>query len=300
MNWVEIETFLTIVNTHNLSKAAEALYLSQSAVSHRLHSLEADLGFELFERKRGSRQVELTKKGKQFIPAARQMQAAWQETRRIKEEMTDTLLNVSVNLSLNRYTLQPYYDYLMSSRIPFQIRTHRMSTSQMVDALKTGWLDAGFSFFLDMIQDEDIITEKLFCQNMIVTVPINSPLVGKTITPGDLDPADEITGMWGAAFNRWHDNYWKTDNKSSHPFWQVDDFSVHYLKKNPKSWVILPDKVLEEIQEMVPVGTCQLTPSPPQRTCYLMTSRYPVSEHKVMINHLRNGLQRHIKELGWQ
>ena len=52
MNLSEIETFLTIVNTKSITKTAELLFLSQPTVSHRLRSLEEELGFSLIIRKR--------------------------------------------------------------------------------------------------------------------------------------------------------------------------------------------------------------------------------------------------------
>ena len=47
MNLAEIETFLTIVNTKSITRTADLLFLSQPTVSHRLTSLENELGFPL-------------------------------------------------------------------------------------------------------------------------------------------------------------------------------------------------------------------------------------------------------------
>ena len=59
MNLAEIETFLTIVNTKSITKTADLLFLSQPTVSHRLTSLENELGFSLVIRNKGHKQVEL-------------------------------------------------------------------------------------------------------------------------------------------------------------------------------------------------------------------------------------------------
>ena len=63
MNLAEIETFLTIVNTKSITRTADLLFLSQPTVSHRLTSLENELGFPLVIRQKGHKQVELTAKG---------------------------------------------------------------------------------------------------------------------------------------------------------------------------------------------------------------------------------------------
>ncbi len=62
MNLAEIETFLTIVNTKSITKTADLLFLSQPTVSHRLTTLENELGFSLVIRNKGHK-VELTPKG---------------------------------------------------------------------------------------------------------------------------------------------------------------------------------------------------------------------------------------------
>lgn len=51
MNILNIETFLTIVETQSLSKASEKLFVSQSTISTRLNSLEKELNTTL---KKGS------------------------------------------------------------------------------------------------------------------------------------------------------------------------------------------------------------------------------------------------------
>ena len=53
MNLAEIETFLMIVKTKNITKTAENLFLSQPTVSHRLKSLEDELDVKLITRKKG-------------------------------------------------------------------------------------------------------------------------------------------------------------------------------------------------------------------------------------------------------
>ncbi|MFQ7788699.1 MAG: LysR family transcriptional regulator [Blautia massiliensis (ex Durand et al. 2017)] len=47
MTYQDIHTFLTIASSSSLSKAAESLFVSQPALSHRLSALEEELGTEL-------------------------------------------------------------------------------------------------------------------------------------------------------------------------------------------------------------------------------------------------------------
>lgn len=60
-----IDTFLKVASTQNLSKAAEQLGYTQSAVTIQIQKLEKELGIELFERI--GKHIYLTDKGKDFI-----------------------------------------------------------------------------------------------------------------------------------------------------------------------------------------------------------------------------------------
>ena len=46
----QLETFLCVVEAGSFNKAAEALYISPSAVIKQINSLEASLDLQLFER----------------------------------------------------------------------------------------------------------------------------------------------------------------------------------------------------------------------------------------------------------
>jgi len=56
-----IEVFVAVVETRHMTRAADMLGMTQSAVSQRLKNLEMALGAQLFER--GQRPIALTKAG---------------------------------------------------------------------------------------------------------------------------------------------------------------------------------------------------------------------------------------------
>ena len=80
MTLAEVETFLTVVATRSITRTAELLFLSQPTISHRLSSLEDELGFKLVIRRKGHKTIELTPKGEEFIPIAERWAALWKET----------------------------------------------------------------------------------------------------------------------------------------------------------------------------------------------------------------------------
>ena len=76
MNQSALDGFVKIVEMDSFSAAAEALYLSQSALSQQIRTLEGQLQFELFQHV--PRRVILTPAGRDFYPKAKQLTAiAW-------------------------------------------------------------------------------------------------------------------------------------------------------------------------------------------------------------------------------
>lgn len=66
MNRDDLQLFMTIFEEKNLLKAAGLLYLSPSTAGSRLRAMEEELGFELFERKKGVKAAVPTPKGTEF------------------------------------------------------------------------------------------------------------------------------------------------------------------------------------------------------------------------------------------
>lgn len=64
MNLQHLEYFFAIAENKSISKAAEALYISQPSLSRVLRSIEAEMGAELF--RRTARGVELTEAGEEL------------------------------------------------------------------------------------------------------------------------------------------------------------------------------------------------------------------------------------------
>lgn len=75
-----LKTFLEVSRTRHFGRAAEALYLTQSAVSFRIRQLENQLGANLFTRHRNN--IRLTVAGEKFLPYAETLMHTWQVARR--------------------------------------------------------------------------------------------------------------------------------------------------------------------------------------------------------------------------
>ncbi|WP_245629779.1 LysR family transcriptional regulator [Alicyclobacillus sendaiensis] len=70
MDLVQLEYFLAVAEHHSFRRAADAIRVSQPALSRAIHKLEGDLGAPLFVRT--AQGVRLTPCGEAFLPHARQ------------------------------------------------------------------------------------------------------------------------------------------------------------------------------------------------------------------------------------
>ena len=75
-----LKTFLEVSRTRHFGRAAEALYLTQSAVSFRIRQLENQLGVNLFTRHRNN--IRLTSAGEKLLPYAETLMNTWQAARK--------------------------------------------------------------------------------------------------------------------------------------------------------------------------------------------------------------------------
>lgn len=75
-----LKTFLEVSRTRHFGRAAEALYLAQSAVSFRIRQLENQLGVNLFTRHRNN--IRLTTAGEKLLPYAETLMNTWQAARK--------------------------------------------------------------------------------------------------------------------------------------------------------------------------------------------------------------------------
>jgi DNA-binding transcriptional LysR family regulator len=73
MEFRHLRTIVAVARHRSFTKAAEELYLAQSAISQQIRRLEAEIGIQIF--RRSSRSVELTEEGKVILAHAQRVLA---------------------------------------------------------------------------------------------------------------------------------------------------------------------------------------------------------------------------------
>lgn len=136
--------FLTVAEEKHFGRAARRLRMTQPPLSRQIQELEAELGFELFDRAR--RQVELTPAGVVFLGRIRGVlegldQAVHEARRASVGEIGRVAVGYISSLAYSGIT-----DLLRAFHEQFpkvEIALREMSPQAQLDAIKEGWIDVG-------------------------------------------------------------------------------------------------------------------------------------------------------------
>jgi DNA-binding transcriptional LysR family regulator len=133
---VHIEGFLEVARFGSVSRAAEALYVTQPTLTARLHALERELGERLFVR--GRQGMRLTDAGRAFLPYAERAVRALRDGRRAIDEVgtaTAGQLLLAAAPAVSTYILPAVLESFVAThpRVEVVVRTgHSEDVLQMV------------------------------------------------------------------------------------------------------------------------------------------------------------------------
>lgn len=155
-----LRTFLELNRTRHFGRAAEALFVTQAAVSSRLKSLESQLGVTLFERSR--REMRLTPEGGRLIRHSERMIASWRTARQdVSLAHATEQLVIGGSLRLWDVLLQRWLHDLRRTYPKLAIIAETQSPDLLTRKLIDGTLDVAIMLEpaqLDIMQVREIAT----------------------------------------------------------------------------------------------------------------------------------------------
>lgn len=135
-----LKTFLEVSRTRHFGRAAESLYLTQSAVSFRIRQLENQLGANLFTRHRNN--IRLTPAGERLLPYAENLMSTWQQARKeVARSQQHTQLSIGATASLWEAYLTPWLQTLYQQRPLLQLEARIAQRQSLVQQLHERRLD---------------------------------------------------------------------------------------------------------------------------------------------------------------
>lgn len=175
VDFAVIEAFLAVVQFDGFTRAADALHLSQPALSRRIGLLEHDLGQPVFER--GRRGARLTDAGRTFLPHAQAALACLRDGAvavkalaqgdggRLTLAIVGTLASTELTAQLRRF----YGDH---PRVQVLLRTG--SSAEVSSLVRRGEATLGLRYFSDPAPD--IVSRDLYREALVVVGAAGHPL----------------------------------------------------------------------------------------------------------------------------
>lgn len=145
MNLRFVEAFVWVARLKSITRSAEKLCLTQSAVSNRVAALEEELGITLLDRR--ERSFKLTPSGTRFLQYAERLLALQREIKSqlgSPEQMPLSLRIGGIETALHTWLI-PMIDLLKKSNRQIELELTIETTPVLVEQLRRGSLDLVFA-----------------------------------------------------------------------------------------------------------------------------------------------------------
>ena len=145
MNLRFVEAFFWVASLKSMSRAAEKLFITQSAMSSRIAALEEELGALLLDRR--DKQIRLTVAGSRFLVYAERLLAMQRE---IKSEMGSAAaralsLRLGAIESVLHSWLIEWVQHMRETQPGFELELTVETTPVLVEQVRRGTLDLAFA-----------------------------------------------------------------------------------------------------------------------------------------------------------
>jgi DNA-binding transcriptional LysR family regulator len=175
MDIAQLQYFRIVATLQQVTKAAEELNISQSALSQSITRLEEELGVELFERY--GRCIRLNEYGKAFLPEVEQTLASLEKGRRLLKGMQAQSGNSVVIIASALLGFPNLIPHICSDCESVNISTFNCPVDRVVSKLKTG--EADFCLMPVRFEDPSLDHHLLrLCEQGVLVVDTH-PLSGE-------------------------------------------------------------------------------------------------------------------------
>jgi len=288
MNNLGMDTFLALVRTQNVSRAAEQLNVTQSTVSKRLKLLEEEIGTVLFERVKGNKTFRLTPAGEALVEVAERWLSVWHEMQSLQSVRPKLSLSIGALDSLNYAFFPTLYQALSRHTPKINLKVLTSHSPDLYDLIERKEVDVAFTLLRR--ENPNVLVEKCFTEPMVglrMGAAGGSEL--KEVHPHDLDPNDELFFFGGPNYQVWHDQWW---DPYSPGMIRLDTSQLIFsFFSDERQWAIVPLSVARKARKSGHYRIFHLSEPPPDRICYQIKHRYPrastVASIKVLDQYLR-------------
>lgn len=178
MNFHQLHIFYTVADKGSFSAAAQALHMTQPAVTMQIQSLEDYFGTKLIHR--STKKIELSEAGEALLPYALRSMELFRETDEAMSSFTDKLqgrLLIGASLTIGEYVLPRLLGPFGKKHPDISIVMNVMNTTQIIDGIMKHQLN--FGMIEAPLSHPDLIVQPAMHDELKLIVPGNHPLTYK-------------------------------------------------------------------------------------------------------------------------
>ena len=184
MEFRHLHYFLAVAEELHFGRAAKRLNISQPPLSFQIRQLEEEIGVRLFNRTK--RRVELTAAGAVFLTEARRiLDLSADAVRRTVRADRGQIGQLTVGfIGSANYSVLPQVIREFRKRFPaVELSLTEMNTSQQIEALHNGRIQAGFMRPPRGVTEAGVSIEPVFREPLLAAMPGNHPLRRESVLP---------------------------------------------------------------------------------------------------------------------
>ncbi len=170
LNFHQLHIFYNVATRGSFSAAAQALHMTQPAVTMQIQALEEYFGTKLLHR--STKKLQLSEAGHKLFPYAHRCTELVRETEEMMSNYTLDLhgkLVLAASLTIGEYILPPILGQFAKLHPQLDIQLRVMNSSQIVDGIRSQQLHLGL--VEAPVADHDIHVEPIMEDELMLVVP---------------------------------------------------------------------------------------------------------------------------------
>ena len=285
MTLLDIETFLAVTKFGNMAAASRNLLVTQPALTRRVQQLESELGYQLFYREKGKRNVTLTPQGQDFSKIAWKWYQLLEETDALMKRNTRNTLSVASVYSVTHPLLMSVYSSLDEEDL--QLQLFNVLSENVYMNMEQGLFDIAFVEHQDHTkkQPADVQEHNAFSEGFVlvgfpkIRTPGSNGSLSETFVSPDpeavldttaLDTSTEIFIPWNIEFRVWHSGLFHDETIARIILEDVSPLSAFLTRRR---WAFVPYMLGESLnKEGFPIYRNLKSPPPDRVIRYITRS----------------------------
>ncbi len=265
MTNLEIEAFWAVATLGNLTKASESLYITQPALTRRIQSLEEELGYSLFVRQKGSRQISLTHAGQSFLYMAEEWLQLYKRFAEFTPGQSLKVFRVSALDSLNTCVMIHIYHNFMSATEDTRLHIMNLHSPEAYIKAEHNLLD--LAFICDPQHTKYVETCPAFQETMffLCNMDLTYPQI---VDANSLNCEKMLFAQWTPEYELWVNHRF---NACCTPYLNLENMTlIEKFLSTDDCWLIAPASVAHHLLKNPRIRMRALVNGPPNRIVYYL------------------------------